>query len=221
MNNKKKILKFINKYEKEYPKSTFNYIQKILDSEIKNKARYDFMNQIYSALNMLPKKYNLYIDFIKIIKKRHSLNQNILEIGCGRYPALSCEIAKIQRKKKAGTITACDPLLMIDNIQNIKLIKDEFKDDTEIQNYDLIIASYPCESTELIVKKACKAEKAFSILLCDCEHDIAGEKVKPDDWKIYLHNIAVTHSNNKFKVYVDFIDLNIDLNNMVLSYVKI
>lgn len=119
--------------------------------------------------------------FYQEITKNFSLNQNILEIGCGWFPSIAKYIDLKQQNIK-GTITCYDTNLKISKSGNINLIKSNINENEDISKYDFIYSSNICEALETTLKLANKYKKEFIIELCGCHREI------PFDFKDVINN---------------------------------
>lgn len=131
----------------------------------------DVARQVAYAIHTLPEKYNVYKGFLEIVKKYHSLAQNICEIGTGFYPALSRDILKEQQQLHKGSITAIDPELIVPNHSKIKKKKDVIENNTSMQGYDLLLAYMPCEATIPMITIASQHHLPYVLGMCGCIHD--------------------------------------------------
>ncbi len=94
-----------------------------------------------SCLDLLPKNKDAYREYASYLAERYSLNQNVLEAECGRFPALSHHLAKFQAGR--GTITAFDPLLVIAKEDNVQLSRSRFGYEDYKDDYNLVTSMYP------------------------------------------------------------------------------
>lgn len=164
----KQKLEKLNDYFKRY-KYNEEEKQFIVDS-LTNNRMCDIVLQVYSECGILKDEDNIYLEFIKNLKRYFTLDKDIIDVGGGLYPALATYINKEQIKLKRGSITVFDPLLIPSKLKNIVLKKEEFTENTRVEKCDLIIGTYPCEATIPIIKNARKNNKEFSIALCGCTH---------------------------------------------------
>lgn len=167
---KQKIKEFIDRYGKLYPKETLEFILNTIDDDIERVSYYDVVRQIYSVLGIIPNNRDLYVQFVDYIHRTYGLERNILEIGGGLYPALAYHINQKQMHLEGGSITVYDNRLITEELDNIKLYKQEFTLKNDISNYDLIIGMMPCDATELIIRSAGANNKEFAVAMCGCVH---------------------------------------------------
>lgn len=126
-------------------------------------------SQMLQYFRMIPNAENSYRMFFNFLLKKYDLKTDILEVGCGVYPALSELIDEYQQKEKRGTITAYDPILATPKCGNIHLYKKAFDTSIDVSKYSLIIGLYSCEAALDIIKIANENDKDFSIVLCPCK----------------------------------------------------
>ena len=167
---KKRIDEFFEKYGKSYDFDTLKIIKSIIDEDIERIDYRDVIRQVYSYLGILPQERDLYSQFTKYISDNYGLNKNIIEVGGGLFPTLAHHISKSQVKLNGGSITVYDKMLITEDMQGIKLYKQEFTLNTDISKYDLIMGMMPCDAPELIIKSAGKYDKEFVIAMCGCVH---------------------------------------------------
>lgn len=218
--NKQKILEFVKTYENNYSDKMIEYIKNTLDNDINTNYRYDFMNQIYSGLDLLNKENDPYLKFIDILKKKYDISTNILEIGAGFFPALARKIDIEQIKIGQGTITVYDPNLITKSLGNIKLKKENFTNKTNINDFDTLIGFWPCKSTELIVTKACAEKKLFSLVLCECMHDVPENDEGIFYWQDYIYELSNKLIDKSFKISTEYINHGNEKSSLVLSCIK-
>lgn len=126
---------------------------------------------IYDQLGLLPENNNRYDDFVNHLEKAFDIQCNILEVGGGNLPRIGERIAYRQQiSNKKGTITVYDPDLSVkkNSFPNLILCRDNFTLETDIRSYDLLIGEYPCDATDLMVRRALDENKDLYIQMCDC-----------------------------------------------------
>lgn len=128
--------------------------------------------EIYDELDLIPNDKNIYDKFLNKLLENFDIDCNILEVGGGALPRLAYRISQKQLEIGCGTITVIDPKLSIkqSNNSNLRLYKEKFKMETNVDDFNLIIGIFPCEATDVIVKKSLYSNKDFFIRLCDCIH---------------------------------------------------
>lgn len=135
--------KMILKYLEEHGYSGSNVEkERILKSISKERERNSGISaSVYSCLDLLPRKDDIYKEYASYISDRYSLDQDILEIGCGCFPALARQLDKIQSSK--GTITAYDPFLCVFKQGGVRLVNKAFDVVDKLDDYSLVIAIHP------------------------------------------------------------------------------
>ena len=125
-----------------------------------------FIRQVYAELDLMDPSHNIYLGFIKLLEKYHSLEKNIIEVGGGRLPILA---KYISLRQKSGSITVYDPTLVIpSNIpHNMVLKRKRFTSDINHPQSKLIIGFMPEESTEEMLEYAYRTKSDFMIALSD------------------------------------------------------
>ncbi|MBQ2640147.1 MAG: hypothetical protein IJF92_05270 [Bacilli bacterium] len=163
-----KVINIFDKYPDAYSDEEKDRILKDI-GWIDNNNFYGYMlREIYDELGIIKKQNNLYLGFIKLLKKEFGLNKDILEIGGGILPRLS---SRISLKQKNGSITVYDPRLAYTETNNNKfiLVKEKFTMDKLPNECDLIIGVQPYGGTETIIETACRNNIDFMIALGDLE----------------------------------------------------
>ncbi len=124
------------------------------------------LNQVYEAtgvFDLFPR--NIYSSFLEEMEKRFDINRQLLEVGCGHYPAFAEKLAK---KQKYGSIDAVDPLVVTDNIDGVNVKSEKLTMRYDISRYDMIYAIMPCEATFDMIKLANLYDKDLFFLACSC-----------------------------------------------------
>lgn len=182
----------------------------IFENEVPNA----FFASILSHCDLLPDDFNDYLQFFNTLKELHGdvCNKHILDVACGNYPALVELIAKeIHNKKYSGSIDGIDPDLIIKELPGLShvstLYKKTFTNETNIDSYDLLIGTFPCQSTEAIIRKACREEKPMSIIPCGCIHPIDGKTFSCTmEYIHYIYRILDREKSSEFIFYPDVIN---------------
>lgn len=155
------------------------------DNTVISDEYYDFLRW----LRHLPGRQEV---FSKYIKRRYKSfrGKKVLEVGCGRTARLSSLLSRHFK------MTAIDPQVESDNApKRVQIIQDFFTEDTDISEYDLVIALEPCDATEHIIRACLKAHKPFIVVLCGIAHQRI-DGVMPSDvseWYNYLISIDPLH----------------------------
>ncbi|MBS7020262.1 MAG: hypothetical protein KH135_00085 [Firmicutes bacterium] len=208
---------FLKKYGSEYSKIAREYIEENFFTHLIYGFLPDVLAQVYAEFGILDKDRNLYQAFLDIIKQKHSLEKDIVEIGGGYLPILGEYIAKEQLKLGKGTITVYDPILVTTNSKypNLKLVKEPFTMDTKLPGCDLLLGQMLCGATELTIQKACQEQIDFMIALCGCTHFSESDLFRnpylaasPDRYHQYVYQQACELSKLKHmgEVAVEYYD---------------
>ena len=157
---------FLRQYGQGYSKREVDYIRKYWKEGLKSKFPMDILRQIYTELGFFRDDENIYLGFIDILENNFDIDRDIIEVGCGRFPALAKIIALKQHK---GTITVYDPRLATveSKIPNMKLKRENFTKSTPVRSDQLVIGFMPCEATEQTIVTAGKNKADFLIALCE------------------------------------------------------
>lgn len=202
---------FLAAYEDSYDEEALIFIRDNFLHFLNKGIRVDVVDQALVAVDLLPDDVNLYKRYIEFLQQRYSLEQDILEVGCGRFPAFSKYVDIAQRKSGKGTITAYDPYLVTINFGNIKLYKKLFDKNTSLSNYSLITSVRPCDITLNLIERANAEDKDFSILTCGCTHfpsiylDHYRNTPTREDWRNYLIERATKNLSKGRIIDIDFI----------------
>lgn len=202
---------YLSLYYDEYDDDEINFIRNNLYKFYDKGIQIDITSQILVALNLMKDKDNRYKKYFEFLKNRYNLEQNILEVACGRFPALSKYIDEYQKEIKKGTITAYDPKLVTTKYGNIILNKSLFDKKTDLTNISLITAMHPSEATIPIIRIANQNDKDFSILTCSCTHfenenEFFYYKRRLMSWKDYLYKIARNSLSKSRTIDIDYIE---------------
>ena len=160
------------KYQKEYSKQAWEYIEENFFPELDSDETPDILMQIYSEFGVTPKSGNFYKKHLKLIRSIFPIDGNIVEVAAGRIPALANMIANEQLKIGKGTITVYEPLLieMTPKYPNMELHKEYFNIETDVSKADLLVGVMPCEVTETLLESAIANDKDFYVAMCGCVH---------------------------------------------------
>lgn len=216
----KELEMYLSLYEDEYTEDEINFIRSNLINFFKSGTQIDITSQVLVALGRLPDCDNRYKKYLEFLKTRYSLDGNILEVACGKFPALSKYIDEYQKDLSNGSITAYDPKLITTSYGNIRLHKKIFDDTIDLSNYSLVTAIHPSEATVQIIEAANKGDRDFSILTCGCAH--FPDKERPFfytpaimyEWQNYLINVARRDLSPSRTLDIDYID---GINTPVIS----
>lgn len=182
---------YMKQYGDLYPEGCREFIMShFLDESFEIEYYPDVMHQIYAKVGAYEYITNFYDLCIDEIKKYYSLDQHILDVGCGFYPAFA---ERVQRLQHDGSVTAMDYDLLTTEHGDIKLIKSTFTEDTNLSKYNLVLGIMPCEATVPMIKNANKSDKDLFIQLCGCTHFEFVNPFMPvtlDMWYGYLDHIV-------------------------------
>lgn len=165
--NKSKIEAFFRKYPDLFKDYEKKYILNYLNSFNKRELVPDLVREVYDELGIIPDDSNIYIAFIDFISRQYRLkDKNIIEVGGGVLPRLGKRIAA---NLDNGRIVVYDPRLSRYEIgtDKLKLVREKFTKDTDVENADLMIGLMPCEAANVIVDSATKNRIDFVLALCE------------------------------------------------------
>lgn len=216
--DKAKLVAFKEKYYQRY----VSYLQEELDNKLLNgfTNNNDTINQIYCCLQIVPDRFNYYLEFIKIIQKYFALeNKKVLEVGAGSLPILASYL-----ESKALSYDIMDPGTILEDVVGIKgrVIKEKFSLATNINDYDLLIGYNPCAATESMIRNCLKNHKEFIIALCGCAFLPENYKVRTNkQWQKYLLQI-IEKSGQDYNLYIEYFKdyLNIEYPILVMKLKK-
>lgn len=166
-----KIDEFIEKYEQAFSFSDKRILRDYLESDpIASFFVNPFYAQIYETMGIVKPACSTYYQLTHMIEKYFGLKRDIVEIGGGLFPILADYLRVKQLQIGIGTVTVYDPGIWMQYPTSAKLVKERFTLETVIPEHSLLVGMYPCEATELIVKRAIKENLDFCIALCGCNH---------------------------------------------------
>ena len=181
---------YMNTYGNLYPEHVREFIEGTFLGEGFEMDFYpDVMHQVYSKIGVYDYTDNFYDMCIREIQKNYSLDKNVIDVGCGFYPAFAERVAKLQHD---GSVTAMDYDLITTEHGTVKLIKDTFTENTNLTKYDLVLGIMPCEATVPMIKNANKNDIDLFIQLCGCTHFENPNPFMPitlDMWYLYLDHV--------------------------------
>jgi len=220
-----KELEMLNKFWKEngqyYSKKDQIQLRNYLLPAYDARTNVAFYLSIFSFLDLLPEKRDLYAWFLEYLKAYYPnfLEKNILEVSCGSTPALVKKIAyELKESGSIGSIMGIDPKISIPFIDNAKLLKKNFTYNTDLSNVDTIIGIAPCEVTPVAIKRACIEQKELSLLLCGCTH-MDGNCFYPtyEAYLNHLFNIVKYHISKDFMYDITYTPASYDYEYPLLS----
>lgn len=207
MENLKKLEKFLEIYGSMYDKDCIDFIKSFFVNE---EISYDvpcIVRQIYSALSLVPEEFDTFQGYLESIKKHFSLDQSILEIGSGRYPALARLIDLEQQKLGKGSITIYDEKLVTSNLGNIIINRQLYKSGCEKNTHSLIIGTSPCEATELIIKESNRRKTNLYLSLCECIHNFGYKRFfSVSSYHNYLYKLLIDTLEEDAEITVEYLD---------------
>ena len=164
--NEIKVQRFLKENEYGYSAREIEFIRNNWRHFLSRKFHVDLLRQLYSELNLVDDKDNIYHGFMKILEENFDIDTDIIEVGGGRIPSLA---KKIALKQKKGTITVYDPDLINTEspYPNMVLRKQPFTLQTPVEKDQLIIGFMPCEAAEKIIYNARNNGAHFLIALCE------------------------------------------------------
>lgn len=216
--DKAKLITFKEKYYQRY----VSYLQEELDNKLLKgfTNNNDTINQIYCYLQIVPDRFNYYLEFIKIIQKYFVLeNKKVLEIGAGSLPILASYL-----ESKALNYDIMDPGTILEDVVGIKgkVTKEKFSLDTSITDYDLLIGYNPCAATEAMIRNCLQNHKEFIIALCGCAFLPESYKKRTNkEWQKYLFQI-IEKLGQDYNLYIEYFKdyLNIEYPILVMKLKK-
>lgn len=202
---------YLSIYEDKYTEEELIFIRKNAKKFYREKIYIDVISQILVALGRHPESNNRYKKYVEFLQLKYGINQDILEVSCGKFPALSKYIDEEQRKCGNGSITAYDPKLVTTSYGNIRLYNKLFDQNIDFGKFSLITAIHPGEATIPIIKLANQNDKDFSILTCGCTHFSDRDNFfftpqKLSEWYNYLFELAKENLSSDRIVEIDYID---------------
>ena len=205
---------FLKKYGDKYSNYEISYLKENFERALKKYITGDNILQVRSEIGIINPQVDFYQENIDRIRKNFDVSCNILDVASGRLPAFANRIAKLQMKQQQGTITICDPRLVIDNPKypNMTMTKEPLTEDTNIDQYSMITSIFPCEASELTLRRAIKENKDFYIILCDCSKEVYEKStirfVSANIYHRYLIKLAQTLMTNyrSDELVVEYLD---------------
>ena len=94
-------------------------------------------------------------------------NAHILDVGPGKVPYSSLSLATSTKK-----VSAMDESFLFANeslrAMNVNPLETYFDKNTNTDDFDFVVGSYPCSAIPYIVSKCSKENKPYFLKLCDC-----------------------------------------------------
>jgi len=215
----------------EKRKEIFSFYLKYKDffSEIVQDLFCDFINgkdclcdvllQFYTYFEAIDNEINPYYDFYNylIVKHPNIAKQKVIEVACGYVPAISHLISL--NNKMENLIIAMDPKIIPVNFNGIKKERNFFSLDTDIDNFDLIIAHCPCEALESIITKAVNEKKEFTIQMCKCSSNSVFFPSR-FNWLYYIDSIydkVIKLEDYDFTVEKEYLDFSYQIDAPIIT----
>lgn len=206
---KENLFNYLYQNRSSYSDAAIDYIVENFYNAVDTQIGPDILRQVLSALDLYKAEYNVYLEILKLIKKYFTLDKNILEIGAGHYPALSHLIDKEQTILGKGTITAYDKDLIPTQVGKIIYNRTNFTNESLVP-YDLIIGAYPCEATELIIRKCNTEKKPFFLATCGCVHLPKEARCRYRNtafgYHTYLEDLTYETLDKEAEITVEYLD---------------
>ena len=165
---KEKIQNFIDTYKNYYSEPLQKLFLEIYTAE--EVQNYDFIMQILSYLfpGKIIKERNVYTMFLKYLLNRFPNidRKKILEVASGYLPGFSLILK--EKIKRNLQLTCMDPKTIPIKMEGIKTKKEQFTQDTDTTNYDILIATCPCDALDDIVASILKRPKEICVQSCPC-----------------------------------------------------
>lgn len=161
---------YLDLYGKYYDSKALEYIKTHFLADDYTNHVTDIMHQVYSAIGLYDYIDNFYDQCIEEMAKTYNMDGNLLDVGCGFYPALAERIDRLQTN---GSITAIDIEVFPISIGNVKIRRECFTRHTDIKGFSLVYGIMPCEATVPIIQNACENDVDFYINLCGCSHGVS------------------------------------------------
>jgi hypothetical protein len=168
----KKFNTFLKKYAHCYPEEAVEFMKENFDSGLTSVCQADILMQINQELGVTYPVPSFYEAHLHKIMENFDIGCNIVEVACGRIPALGNLIAPRQLKIGKGTITLYDPNLLPikPKYSNMTLHREGFSTTTDISSADLLISTLGCYTMEDTIEAACVNHKDFYVAMCGCTH---------------------------------------------------
>lgn len=162
------VSKFIDKHSSSFSEFEVQRIRYIILKESFPRVYfYDVIREICDELGFIPDEDNMYLAFLKELEDNFDIkNSHIIEVGGGMIPCLGKRISLLQDK---GSITVYDPKLLseYEDMDNFKLIREDFTHKSKLGNTNLLIGLMPCKGAEALIDQAIKHRIDFIVWLCE------------------------------------------------------
>lgn len=200
---KEKVIAFLTKYKDHYSEETIDFLLNEMDKDI-YEQEIALLRQIFVASNFYEDdSKNPYLKYLRVFEEYFSYDQNIVDVGAGRFPA---DATLLKERQKSGTIAVYDPnILPIEN-KDLIIKKEKFTLQTDLTGQDLLFGIYPCEATEAMIRKANQEHKNLFLGLCGCSHyndyEIFFLHKDPRNWQEDMYYLlrGTNQDNSEIKV---------------------
>lgn len=204
-----KLKAFLEMYSNDFDDRQKEFILNNMESYLSGEVTIDLLAEVAYAINEEPKNGNIYREYLEFLKSHYDICGDVLEVGCGSYPAFASILDKHQTKSGKGTIEVYDPEVIVSKLGNIKINREKFTSDTEVGKYSLVTAMFPCDPTIDLIRKANASDKDFAILLCECVPTngfIYNPYYSPYMWHNHVYNVAKESVQEDRIIDVAYID---------------
>ena len=166
---KKAFNEYLEKYGNLYSETALEYIKShFLGTEFENGIAIDIMSQIYEETGVYEAVgKTLYSNYPNYLQEHYDIDRNILDVGCGFYPAFAKKVAKSQ---KSGSVKAIDYEVITTDVPGITVERKRFDENYDVSNIDFIYGLEPCEAVIDMIKSANKNNLDLCICMCGCSH---------------------------------------------------
>ena len=204
-----KLFNYLHRHVSDYSVDEIDYITENFYEAFETQLGPDILIQILSALDLYKEDKNIYLALLKLLKKYFTLDKNIIEIGEGHYPAFSTLIDKEQTELGKGRVTSYDEKLISAKIGNIDLNKRNFTNES-LKPYDLVVGVFPCEASELIIRKSNEQKKPFFLATCGCVHlppqEIYNYRRNALGFHRYLEDLAYETLDDDAQIKIEYLE---------------
>ncbi|MCH5166525.1 MAG: hypothetical protein J1F35_01405 [Erysipelotrichales bacterium] len=190
---KAKLIDFLEEYFYLYSEEEKYMINSyFLGRAFEDNKPIDIMDEIYQEIGVYDAVTdNIYSDFYNVMTSYLSINQRLLEVGCGILPSFAKMMVK---KQRCGSLIVIDPNVRLERAYGFAMLRREFNQDFDITDIDLLYGIQTCGATLDMIKLANAKNKDLCLLPCACKHfpyDEAGKykNATLEDWYAYLENL--------------------------------
>ena len=216
---KEEMLKFIYSNQDKYDDRGIDKFRDIISDYYIDK---NFWNipvsyfQIFSKFGVFKEGQDIYLEFFKLLNELNFLEGNVCEVGAGGYPRLA-EIMLPKIKLNGGTLTIYEPEILYTDFKGIKIVKEKFTEDTNIESIDTLVGLMPCIASESIVEQAFFENKNLLIGFCECDHSSRSGIKKGNNkyWAEALCNYYKKRYGNEAEILSLFDNIGVDIPIMV------